>query len=193
LVFVLSCALLSQALFYLSPVLLTLIWGYAYTKRVTALCHFVMGLISGLAPVCAWLALVGTWDLAPVLMGLALLCSIAAMDIVYALQDYAHDRAHGIHSVPVALGQEGAVWLARGLHVLTVVLLTWMGLELELPSIYFVGTAAVGVLLLYHHQAIQPERGQLIYSIFFACNARVGLLVLATVIGVLVWDVMLSA
>ncbi len=59
--------------FALSPIALLIILGYSYTKRFTYLCHFVLGLGLALAPVGAYLAVSGRFDLIPVLYAAAVL------------------------------------------------------------------------------------------------------------------------
>src|SRR5690606_16122617 len=73
--------------FALSPVALAIILGYSYTKRFTWLCHVVLGMGLGLAPVGAYLAVTGRFDLLPVLYGIMVMCWVSGFDILYALQD----------------------------------------------------------------------------------------------------------
>lgn len=190
--FLTSCFLLSTTLAMLSPLLLALIAGYSYTKRFTSLCHFVMGLISGLGPVCAWLAITDHLTLTPVLLGAAVWASIAAMDIIYALQDRAHDIVHGLKSIPACLGRRWSIWLARGLHCGTVLCLAAMGMSMGLTPLYYLGVAGVAVSLVGHHKMIPVHGDTLVYPTFFACNTQVGILVLIISVGAVLWDVMLS-
>ena len=57
----------------LSPIALLVILGYSYTKRFTALCHLVLGLGVALAPIGAYLATGGSFDLIPILYSVAVL------------------------------------------------------------------------------------------------------------------------
>ena len=188
--FVGACASINPILAWASPFLLLLIYVYAYTKRFTSLCHFVMGLISGLGPVCAWAAMTDSIALAPVLMGLAPLCYIAALDIIYALQDFDYDAAHGLHSIPVRLGRSRSVYLSRVLHACTVLALMLVGLSLNLHWTYYCGIVGIAGLLVFHHASLRPSHNTWIYRSFFAVNARVGIAVLFIVVEVLAWGVM---
>jgi 4-hydroxybenzoate polyprenyltransferase len=112
-----------------TPVLLFLL-GYSYTKRFTSLAHFWLGVALMLAPVCAWIALRGQilmehpLDILPaVLLGAAVLAWVAGFDIIYACQDADFDRRAKLRSIPATLGVPGALRLAAGCHLLTVVLL----------------------------------------------------------------------
>ncbi len=50
LAFMVTTYLLNRLCFFLSPVALTVVLGYSFTKRFTALCHVVLGLGLSLAP-----------------------------------------------------------------------------------------------------------------------------------------------
>jgi len=51
----------------------------------------------------------------------------AGFDVLYACQDYEHDRAAGLHSLPQAAGIKAAFWAARVMHLATLALLVWFG------------------------------------------------------------------
>jgi 4-hydroxybenzoate polyprenyltransferase len=107
----------------LAPPVLAVLYGYAYTKRFTALSHWVLGLALGLAPVGAWIALRGEVGLFPVLVGGAVLFWTAGFDILYAMQDETFDRAAGLKSIPALVGRPRAARLALGSHILALALL----------------------------------------------------------------------
>jgi len=54
-----TCFVISPVVFWLSPAPIALMTIYPYMKRVSALCHVVLGASLGLAPVGAWVALRG--------------------------------------------------------------------------------------------------------------------------------------
>ena len=85
--FVVATWFINPLCFALSPVALLITLGYSYTKRFTALCHLVLGLGLSLAPIGAWLAVGGEFDVLPILYSAAVLCWVAGFDIIYALQD----------------------------------------------------------------------------------------------------------
>ena len=100
LTFVLANALLFMATawfinplcFYLSPVALLVVLGYSYTKRFTYLCHFVLGLGLALAPIGAYLATGGGFDLIPLCYSFAVLFWVAIFVTLQALQAEEYDR-----------------------------------------------------------------------------------------------------
>src|SRR5512132_1450990 len=103
-VFLLAAASLNRLTLLLAPVALAILFLYSYTKRFTALCHLVLGLCLAMAPVGAWIAVRGDIRAPAVYLGLAVLFWTAGFDVIYALQDEAHDRRVGIHSIPERLG-----------------------------------------------------------------------------------------
>ncbi|NUO02598.1 MAG: UbiA family prenyltransferase, partial [Saprospiraceae bacterium] len=87
LLFVAATWFINKTCFYLSPIALLVVLGYSYTKRFTWLCHFVLGIGLSLAPIGAYLAAGGRFDLIPLLYSGAVLLWVAGFDIIYALQD----------------------------------------------------------------------------------------------------------
>jgi 4-hydroxybenzoate polyprenyltransferase len=169
-------------LYLCAPVLL-FICAYSYTKRFTALAHFWLGLSLFLAPVAAWIAILGPEQLgAPVLLGLAVLFWVAGFDIIYACQDVEFDRRMGLASVPVYLGVRASLRLALLCHVVMVGLLVslyWAATP-PLGMVYLIGIGAVAVLLAYEHCLVSPEDLTRVNQAFFQVNAviSVGLFLL---------------
>ncbi len=87
---------------YLWPVVVIPMIVYPYTKRWTWTCHLILGLVDGLAPVGAWVAVTGTISWRPVVLGAGVALWIAGFDIIYAFMDVAVDREQGcIRSRPI--------------------------------------------------------------------------------------------
>jgi 4-hydroxybenzoate polyprenyltransferase len=172
---------------YLSvPVLLWLL-AYSYSKRITSLAHYWLGLSLGLAPVAAWIALRGDLAWPPILLGLAVLFWVAGFDIIYACQDVEFDREVGLHSVPKSLGVRRALWLAALCHGLMIVPLVGLGLIYPLGWVYFGGVAAVSGLLIYEHALIRPDDLTRVNTAFFNVNVVISVgLLLFSVVDILV-------
>jgi 4-hydroxybenzoate polyprenyltransferase len=172
---------------YLSAPMLLFLLGYSYTKRFTMLAHFWLGGALGLAPIMAWIAIRGEnvlanfWDLLPVIvLGGAVKMWVAGFDIIYACQDVEFDRAQNLHSIPARWGVKRALDMAATCHLLMVVLL--LALPLVYPLIgwlWWVGVAAIAVLLVYEHRLVKPHDLARVNMAFFNVNAvvSVGLLV----------------
>jgi len=154
----------------LSPVALVVLLGYSYTKRFTSLCHFAVGASLGLAPVGAWVAVRGSLELAPWLLGAAVMCWTAGFDIIYATQDREFDRSAGLRSLPARLGDAGALRVARLVHAAMWGLLLWFGLELGLGAVYFGTVAAVAVVLVVEHRVVRPGDLARVNRAFFHWN-----------------------
>lgn len=109
--------------FTLSLLVGLLLCIYSYLKRFTMMCHFVLGVVHLFVPITCWAALTHELSIIPLFLGLSLLCSIAAADIIYACQDIDFDRAHGLCSVPAWGGTKRAIEIAKFLHCMAVLFL----------------------------------------------------------------------
>lgn len=160
------------------PVLLWLL-GYSFAKRWTDLAHAWLGLALALAPACAWIALRASIAWSPLVLGGAVLTWVTGFDIIYACQDEAFDRAHGLRSLPARLGSRRALRLAAVAHAATVAFLVGLGLAYPMGTIYFVGVAGVALLLVYEHAIVRPDDLTRVNVAFFRVNVAisVGLLV----------------
>jgi 4-hydroxybenzoate polyprenyltransferase len=156
-VFVLAAAMLNPLCLALTPVALAIVLGYSYTKRFTAASHLVLGLALAVAPVGAWLAIRGRFDLVPVVLGLAVLLWVAGFDTLYACQDVEFDRLEGLRSLPAAVGVPRALRLARLMHAGTVLLLLSLYGLAPLHPVYLAGVAAVAVILAWEHSLVGPH------------------------------------
>ena len=108
-VFLLAAAELNRLTLDLSPVVLAVLLGYSYLKRVTRWSHLVLGLALGLAPAAAWIAVRGSLDPRILVLTAAVTLWAGGFDVLYACQDFEHDRAAGLHSLPQANGHSGRV------------------------------------------------------------------------------------
>ena len=155
--FVLAAAMLNPLCLALTPVALAIVLGYSYTKRFTAGSHLVLGLALAVAPVGAWLAIRGRFDLVPVVLGLAVLLWVAGFDTLYACQDVEFDRREGLRSLPAAVGVPRALRLARLMHAGTVLLLLSLFGLAPLHPVYLAGVAVVAVILAWEHSLVGPH------------------------------------
>ncbi len=143
--------------FYLSPVALLVILAYSYTKRFTALCHFVLGLGLSLAPIGAYLVITGEFALTPVLFSLAVLTWVSGFDIIYSLQDEEFDKSLSLHSIPSALGKAGALKLSTLVHVLTALFVILPGVVESFSWFYWIGVLVFCSMLIYQHLLVKPN------------------------------------
>jgi len=185
--FVLVAYSLGKTLFIASLILATLIALYSYTKRVTSLCHFILGAILGAGPVMAYLAMTGTINPLALLLGLATFCSLTACDIVYAVQDYPFDRIEGLHSVPALLGVPRSKRLAALLHGISAILLILLGVKSPMGLLYYLGIACLIASLIRFHYLVLRKVHSVNTPLFFRCNAVFANLTFLSIIGGLLW------
>jgi len=179
--FELACWQLNRLTLELSPVVLAVLLGYSYMKRVTRWSHIVLGLALGIAPSAAWIAVRGTLDPRIALLTAIVTCWVAGFDILYACQDMEHDRLAGLFSIPQALGLDAAFWMARILHLAVVVLLGWFAILFHFGWPGRLGIAAVAVLLLYEHSLVSPRDLRKLNAAFFTMNGVIATVFLAFV------------
>jgi 4-hydroxybenzoate polyprenyltransferase len=152
---------------------------YPFTKRFTWTCHFALGLTIGLAPVGAWLAVTGSLEPAPILLGLAVAAWIAGFDVIYALLDLDFDRANGVCSIPARFGPARALWFTRGLHGLAIVLLVATGVAVGVGAAYMVGVAACAAVLIYENAIVRPGDARRVQAAFGQSNGVLALVFFA--------------
>lgn len=136
---------------YLWPLVVIPMVIYPYIKRWSWLCHVVLGIVDGLGPVGAWIAVTGRVDWQAFVFGAGVGLWIAGFDVIYAFMDIAVDREQGLHSIPADLGEWAALWTTRAFHVAAVGLLAWTGLLVEAAPLYFFGVAVCAALLFYEN------------------------------------------
>jgi 4-hydroxybenzoate polyprenyltransferase len=143
---------------------------YPYLKRFTWLCHLWLGAVDGLAPVGAWVAITGKLPWQAWALGGAVALWVAGFDLFYALFDLEIDREQGLHSWATRFGVRGVFAGARAMHAGTVALLVAAGLGLPVGVFYWLGVAAVGLLLLYEHAIVRPDDLRRLDMAFFTTN-----------------------
>lgn len=173
---------LNPLCFALSPVALAIVCGYSFTKRFTMLSHAVLGLSLAIAPVGAWLAVRGQFELTPVAIGLAVLFWVGGFDILYSCQDVEFDHQLSLHSIPVRFGIPRALMLARAAHVLAMVFLCAVAMVEPLHGSYFAGIAVIAALFLYEHSLVRADDLSKIDAAFFTVNGWIGVLYFLTVL-----------
>ncbi len=181
LLFVATTWFINPLCFYLSPVALLIILGYSYTKRFTFLCHFVLGLGLALAPLGAYLAVGGGFDLLPLLYSLVVLLWVSGFDIIYALQDDAFDQKYNLHSIPASLGRINALRLSGLLHIgcgMAIVLASFLLSQssANFGWLHWLGTAIFVGLLIYQHRLVRPNDLSNVNLAFFTTNGMASLL-----------------
>ncbi|MBK9981535.1 MAG: UbiA family prenyltransferase [Saprospiraceae bacterium] len=167
--------------FYLSPIALLVILGYSYTKRFTWLCHFVLGIGLGLAPVGAFLAVTGRFHFLPILYGIMVMLWVSGFDIIYALQDEEFDKINGLHSIPGRFGNKTANQISIALHFVCAGILffiTWYQNQLfpSLGFLHWIGAIGFASLLFWQHHLVKLNDLSKINQAFFETNGIASIL-----------------
>jgi 4-hydroxybenzoate polyprenyltransferase len=184
-VFLAAAALLDPLCLALAPVALVPLTLYPYAKRVTWLCHYVLGLAQAIAPVGAWVAVTKTTDgwMPAIWLGLAVGTWIAAFDLIYACQDIESDRREGVHSLPARFGARTALTVSIATHVATVALLVAFGKSAGMGPIWYAGVALTTAALAYEHAIVKPDDLSRVNRAFFTVNGWVGVGLFAFVLA----------
>ncbi len=165
--------MLNPLCFKLAPWAILLVSFYSFTKRFTWASHLVLGLSLSLAPIGAWIAVRGSIDLPPVLVGLGVAFWVGGFDILYSLQDVEFDRSHGLYSIPAMVGVKRSLWVARGFHLASMLFFSMLAPILHLGPFYLSGLLVMGVLLLWEHRLVSPKDLSKIDLAFFTVNGYI--------------------
>jgi 4-hydroxybenzoate polyprenyltransferase len=171
--FVLAAGLLNPLCLLLSPVALIWIMLYSVSKRFTWWPHLWLGMSLAIAPVGGYLAVTGQWSEPPwtllaITIGVA--TWVAGFDIFYALPDAGFDRAQGLRSAVVRLGESRAIFLAKLLHGVTIPALAVFGYGAGFGTWYYLGLIVAAGILAYEHQLVRPGNLSRLDSAFFTMN-----------------------
>jgi 4-hydroxybenzoate polyprenyltransferase len=185
-VFVVAAGLLNRLCLVLSPVALGWILLYSYAKRVTPWSHLWLGAGLGIAPAAGYLAVMGAWSdpwwTLPAI-ALAVLAWVGGFDVFYALPDEEFDRAHGLKSAVVLLGQRRSILVAKLLHGVTLAMLLVFGAGTPFGPVYYVGVAAAALILAWEHQLVRPGELSRLDAAFFRMNGIMSIVVFGFALG----------
>jgi len=172
-VFVVAAGLLNPLCLWLSPLALGWILLYSLSKRFTWWPHIWLGASLAIAPVGGYLAVLGRWSDPPWVLfavTIAVATWVAGFDIFYALPDAGFDRAEGLRSAVVRLGEVRAILLAKLLHGITIPALALFGYGAGFGFWYYAGLLVAAALLLYEHHLVRPGDLSRLDAAFFTMN-----------------------
>jgi 4-hydroxybenzoate polyprenyltransferase len=173
-IFLLAAGLLSWLCLALAPLAVVPLVVYPYAKRFTWAPHAILGLAQMVAPIGAWIAVTGAWSWSAVLLGFAVGAWIGGFDIIYACQDVAADRGHGVRSLPARFGVRRALAMARVVHVVTLGLFAAYGLAAGFDGFWLAGLILTGAAFAYEHSLVRPGDLSKVNRAFFTVNGFVG-------------------
>jgi len=187
--FILCTYFINPICFYLSPVALLIILGYSYTKRFSAFAHFILGIGLSLAPIGAYLAVTGVFNIIPLIFSAIVLFWVAGFDIIYALQDESFDKTLKLHSIPSWLGKKNALKVSDAAHLFTGSLILFLGYYAHFGLLYWIGSLIFVFLLAYQHKLVKPNDLSKINLAFFTTNGIASVVFAIFVIADLYWKV----
>ena len=155
--FIISAGFINRLTLFLSPVALLIILGYSLTKRITYLCHFILGLGLSLAPIGAYISVTGTFNILPIIYSFIVLTWVSGFDIIYALQDDEFDRDHNLHSLPSSSGRKRALTISVIVHFITFILIVTAGFAGNGNILYWIGAIIFTGLLIWQHLLVKPD------------------------------------
>jgi 4-hydroxybenzoate polyprenyltransferase len=180
--FIVAAWLLNPLCLLLSPVALGWVLVYSLSKRFTWWPHLWLGLSLAIAPVGGYLAVTGRWSEPAWLLlavTLAVATWVAGFDIFYALPDAGFDRAQGLRSAVVRLGERRAILLAKLLHGVTIPALALFGWGVGFGAWYFAGLVVAAGILAYEHHLVRPGDLSRLDAAFFTMNGVMSVTVFA--------------
>ncbi len=185
--FIATTYFINPLCFYLSPIALLVILGYSFTKRFTALSHFILGIGLSLAPVGAYLAVTELFDLIPVLIGAMVLLWVGGFDIIYALQDEEFDAEQELHSIPAALGKRRAIILSTVVHIICGLICLYVVRDIsqnfdQAGVLLWLGAGVFIFSLIYQHLIVKADDLSRVNLAFFTTNGIASLVFGASVI-----------
>ena len=168
--FVVFAGLINKICFFLSPIALLIVLGYSYTKRFTPFCHLVLGVGLSLAPIGAFLAVTGVFNLLPLFFSFTVIFWVSGFDIIYALQDEAFDQSNKLYSIPAWLGKAKALRVSELLHLIAGILVLIAGINGNFSFIYWIGASIFSGMLIYQHSIVKPNDLSKVNIAFMTAN-----------------------
>lgn len=161
----------------LLPVAVFMLVIYSYTKRFTWLCHVILGLTIGLAPLGGWVAVTGLIDSTAIIFYLSVALWTAGFDVIYACQDVEFDRKEKLHSIPSRFGVAKGLAIAKVFHVFTAAGLFSLVWLTDLSWLYVVGMIIAVGILFYEHRLVSPTDLSKLNAAFFTMNGTLSVVV----------------
>ncbi|WZY01700.1 UbiA-like polyprenyltransferase [Bacillus sp. FSL W7-1360] len=178
-----SAAQLNLLSVILLPIAVFFLVFYSYTKRFTWLCHVVLGMTIGIAPLGGWVAVTGQLSVASFCLFFAVLFWLAGFDTVYATQDATYDREKGLHSIPSMFGVKRALFIARLFHVMSFCFFVALYFVTPLNWLYALGVLCTGVIMIYQHAIVSENDLSKVQVAFFPMNGTLSVVLFLFALG----------
>lgn len=165
----------------LSLVAVLLAITYPFMKRYTHLPQIYLGMAFGWAIPMAFAAQMNEIPLIGWVLYLANITWIVAYDTLYAMVDREDDLKIGVKSTAILFGKTDKL-IVGILHLITLLLLLWIGQEIRLGQLYYVGLVSAAGLAIYQQWLIKNRIPEHCFHAFLN-NHWFGLVILLGIIG----------
>lgn len=154
---------------YLSFPALFLAATYPLTKRFFSIPQAYLGIAFGFGIPMAFAAITGALPLEAWVMLLANVFWAVAYDTEYAMVDRDDDLKIGIKSSAIFFGRWD-VLAVMGCYAAFLLLMTWVGMRMQVSWIYFAGLATAACIAVYHYTLIRSRMRQPCFRAFLHNN-----------------------
>jgi len=155
---ILGASMLNLLCVLLLPVAGILLFGYSYTKRVTWLSHFWLGIACSAATMGAFLGISGAFHVRYFLLTTGVALWVTGFDIIYALQDIEFDREQRLYSIPAHFGAQKARSIAAACHIGAIAGFTSIYFFWKTPGIFFALALFICIILLAAEHFISIQK-----------------------------------
>lgn len=181
LIFLLIAWHINRLAFILSFPALSLLLGYSYMKRISYFSHYLLGVVLAIAPMGAFIAVCGRFDLPMVILSFIVLFWVGGFDIIYSLADVEFDKEHLLHSIPGKFGIKKGLIISSITHLVVVLLLILFPLVVNsraplLGVLYTIGATLFISLLWWQHKIVSGGNLSRIDAAFFTANGVASIL-----------------
>ena len=176
--FLLICFSLNKLAFYLSPLVLIIMFIYPYTKRFTFFCNFILGFILSIAPIGGSVAAAGYIEYKLLILSFGIFLWASSFDMIYHTQDYTFQKKNDLHSFSTKFGIKNTYYFSVLLDICSILIFILFGYLSELNYFYFIGCTLGFLIHLVKYIRNWPELNDLeLKPEFFRWNSSFSLII----------------
>jgi len=176
--FLLICFSLNKLAFYLSPLVLIIMFIYPYTKRFTFFCNFILGFILSIAPIGGSVAAAGYIEYKLLILSFGIFLWASSFDMIYHTQDYTFQKKNDLHSFSTKFGIKNTYYFSVLLDICSILIFILFGYLSELNYFYFTGCTLGLLIHLVKYIRNWPESNDLeLKPEFFRWNSSFSLII----------------
>ena len=176
--FLLICFSLNKLAFYLSPLVLIIMFIYPYTKRFTFFCNFILGFILSIAPIGGSVAAAGYIEYKLLILSFGIFLWASSFDMIYHTQDYTLQKKNDLHSFSTKFGIKNTYYFSVLLDICSILIFILFGYLSELNYFYFIGCTLGFLIHLVKYIRNWPEFNDLeLKPEFFRWNSSFSLII----------------